>query len=194
MQTLIAIPLTVLWGFFAIAHIVTFKATGNVGLLTFAIAETLIAAFFLLRTRPKTFTTNAHEWVIGVLGTFLPLLLRPTSGTPALAAELVMIFGSAILIFGVLSLNYSFAIIPALREIKTKGMYRFVRHPIYLSYLISLSSYLSANTSTENFLVVLCTFGLLIARIYFEERHLSLTPEYRAYQKRIRWRLIPFVF
>ncbi|BAL26407.1 isoprenylcysteine carboxylmethyltransferase family protein [Azoarcus sp. KH32C] len=186
--------LAALWVFFAIAHLVTFNLTGKASLLVFSTAETLIAVFFLLRTPPRTFTSSPHEWVVAVLGTFLPLLLRPTADSPVPAAEWGLVVGSAMQIAGVLSLNRSLALVPALRELKTAGMYRLVRHPIYFSYLISFSFYLAANYSPRNLLIVTASLCLLLARVYFEERLLGQTAEYRAYQSRVRWRLIPFVF
>ncbi|AYH45627.1 methyltransferase [Azoarcus sp. DN11] len=194
MQLVSGISLAALWLVFAVAHLTTFKLTGKVSLLTFALAETLIAGFFLLRPPPRTVTTNPPELAAAALGTFLPLLLRPTTDTPLPFSELGLMAGSGFLIAGVLSLNRSFALIPALRELKTEGMYRLVRHPIYLSYLITYSCYLTANFSVENLAIVCGSALLLLTRVHFEERHLAKTPEYRAYQARVRWRLIPLVF
>lgn len=186
--------LTAVWGCFAVAHLRGFVVAGKFNLLIYAIAETLIAIFFLLRTTPTTVAANPFEWVIALLGTFLPLFLRPTTHTLLAAAEVGLILGATMQILGVLSLNRSFAIVPALRELKTKGMYRVVRHPIYASYVVSFSCYLLANFSVANFLIVIFSIALLGLRIYFEERHLGLTPEYRVYQGLTKWRLIPFVF
>lgn len=194
MQLFTGAVLSALWTFFTVAHLVTFNLTGKISLLVFAVAETLIAVFFLLRTQPKTFTMNPHEWIIAVLGTFLPLLLRPTAENQVPFAEWGLILGSAMQIAGVLSLNRSFAIVPALRQLKTTGMYRVVRHPIYFSYLITFSFYLAANFSIRNLLILLVSLSLLVARVYLEERHLGQAAEYRAYRSRVKWRLIPFVF
>lgn len=194
MQLLTGAVLSILWAFFATAHLAIFQTTGKASLLAFGIAETVVAVFLLLRTQPKTFTMNPHEWIVAVLGTFLPLLLRPTAGAPLPIAEWGLILGSAMQIAGVLSLNRSLALVPALRELKTTGMYRVVRHPIYFSYLITFSFYVTANFSMRNLLIVAASLGLLLARVYFEERLLAQTAEYRAYQSRCRWRLIPFVF
>lgn len=193
-QSITGAALCALWLLFAIAHLTNFGLTGKTGLLLFAIAETIIAVFFLLRTQPKTFTTRPSEWIVAVAGTFLPLLLRPTTDTPVPIAEWGLMVGSVLQIAGVLSLNRSLAIVPALRELKTRGMYSLVRHPIYTSYVITFSFYLAANFSTRNLLLGLASATLLIARVHFEERHLGLTPEYRAYRSRVKWRLIPFVF
>jgi protein-S-isoprenylcysteine O-methyltransferase Ste14 len=193
-QLLAGAILAAVWGFFAFAHLGKFLDGGNASLLVFAMAESLIAAFFLLRTQPKTVTGNPLEWVIALLGTLLPLFLRPSSVTLAAVAEWGLILGATMQILGVFSLNRSFALVPALRELKTRGMYRFVRHPLYSSYLVTLSSYVLVNFSPVNLLICIGTIGLLILRIHFEERLLGATPEYRAYQSSTRWRLIPFVF
>jgi protein-S-isoprenylcysteine O-methyltransferase Ste14 len=188
------LALSVLWAFFAAAHLAGFVQTGKPGLLLFALAETLVAAFFLLRTRPKMITRNPGEWAVAVVATFAPLLLRPTGDASVPIAEWGLALGATLQIAGVLSLNRSLAVVPALRELKTRGMYRFVRHPLYSSYLLTFGFYLAANFSTRNLLIVALTVGLLVARVHFEERLLGQSPEYRMYRSRVRWRLIPFVF
>jgi protein-S-isoprenylcysteine O-methyltransferase Ste14 len=92
------------------------------------------------------------------------------------------------------SLNRSFAIVPANREIKTAGMYRFVRHPLYASYLVMLTSYVLANTTFENVLVFAFVMGCMFIRMFREEKHLALDAEYRNYMRKVRYRLIPFIF
>jgi protein-S-isoprenylcysteine O-methyltransferase Ste14 len=186
--------LSFIWALFAVAHVTGFLDRGAWNLLAYAIAESLLAVFFLLRTSPKTMTAKPMEWSIALLGTFLPLSLRPTYNALLPEAELGLTLGSGILILGVLSLNRSFALVPALRELKTGGMYRLVRHPIYASYLLSFCGYVLAHFSVTNLLIAVVSTALLIARVYFEERHLQSTAEYRAYRIVTKWRLIPFVF
>lgn len=186
--------LSMLWLVFAAAHLANYKVTEKTSLLFFCIAETLTAAFLVVRTQPRTFTTSPRDWVIAVIGTFLPLLLRPTEADPVPLAEWGLMLGSGIQIAGVLSLNRSYALVPALREVKTTGMYRYIRHPIYFSYLITFCFYLAANFSSLNALLLCTTFALLVTRIFLEERHLGQTAEYRTYRNRVKWRLIPFVF
>lgn len=194
MQVLTGAALSLLWLLFAVAHLSVFRSSGKVSLLVFAIAETVVAVFFLLRRPPRTLTQKPVEWFVAIAGTFLPLLLRPTEASAAVVFEWGLISGSILQIAGVLSLNRSFAVVPALRELKTSGMYRLVRHPIYFSYLVTFSCYLAANFSSQNVGILLASLGLLVTRIHFEERHLSQAPEYRTYRTRVRWRLIPFIF
>lgn len=49
-QSITGAILATLWLLFAIAHLSTFGLTGKTSLLVFAIAETVVAVFFLLRT------------------------------------------------------------------------------------------------------------------------------------------------
>lgn len=186
--------LAIVWLMFAAAHLVAFTLTGKASLLLFCIAETLVAGLLLIRTQPRSFTRRPHEWVIAIVGTALPLLFRPTATAGFSGADWGVMIGASIQIFGSLSLNRSFAIVPALREIKTSGMYRVVRHPIYASYVITFFSYLAANFSAHNLVVCGTSILLLLARVHFEERHLCAQAEYRAYRDRVRWRLIPFVY
>jgi len=93
-----------------------------------------------------------------------------------------------------ISLNRSLGMVPALRKLKTGGMYRLVRHPLYLSYFVTFSGYLLANSSLRNLLVYLFTMALLVVRINREEAHLSADSDYRAYMSRVKFRVLPYVF
>jgi protein-S-isoprenylcysteine O-methyltransferase Ste14 len=97
-------------------------------------------------------------------------------------------------ILGVLSLNKSLAIVPAKRQIKTRGMYRLVRHPLYTSHILAMTGYVLANTTTGNVIVYAVAVASLFIRIIREERHLALDPQYRQYMEQVRYRLLPLVF
>ena len=97
-------------------------------------------------------------------------------------------------IVSLLSLNRSFALVAAKREIKTAWMYHVVRHPLYASYFVVFGGYVLAHTTLVNLLVYAITAGFLYARIFREERHLALDPAYREYMLEVRYRLVPFVF
>jgi protein-S-isoprenylcysteine O-methyltransferase Ste14 len=93
-----------------------------------------------------------------------------------------------------MSLGRSFGLMPANRGIVSSGLYRVVRHPIYLGYLITHVAYLAANPTMWNF-VVLATADLgLMARAVCEEGTLARDPDYVAYQSRVRWRVLPGLF
>ena len=57
---------------------------------------------------------------------------------------------AVIVIAGKLSLGRSFGLIPANRGVVSTGVYRFVRHPIYLGYLITHVGFVVANPTMWN--------------------------------------------
>ena len=95
---------------------------------------------------------------------------------------------------GLLSLNRSFGLVAAQRDIKTGGLYRVVRHPVYASYLISSSAYLLTNTSPMNGAVYVLAMLMLVARLLREERFLAADVRYRVYMRQVKYRLLPFIF
>jgi len=77
---------------------------------------------------------------------------------------------------------------------KVFGPYRLVRHPIYFGWaLMTLGT--PVMTGTRLSFAVIST-GYLALAIPFEERSLieAFGDEYRAYQTRVRWRMIPGVY
>jgi protein-S-isoprenylcysteine O-methyltransferase Ste14 len=66
-----------------------------------------------------------------------------------------------------------------------------VRHPIYLSYLITAVGIIIRHPSIYNGAVALLGALLMVWRIKFEERLLVQEPSYREYIAEVRYRLIP---
>lgn len=193
-SVLSGIILAALWSLFAISHLTQYGKTGEISLLLMVLAETLVAVCYLARTNPKSVSTDPVDWILGVAGTFTPLLFRPAEEALVPSAGYVMALGLVLLLAGVISLNRSFAIVAARREIKTKRMYALVRHPIYTSYFLIFTAYLLVNTSMFNVLVGLVLFILLLMRISREENHLLKDQAYADYCRRVRYRLVPFIY
>jgi protein-S-isoprenylcysteine O-methyltransferase Ste14 len=186
--------LAILLLFFAAAHVAKFAQTRDWGLLVFCAAEAVTAGLLLVRMQPKSFAKSPLVWLVAALGTFAPLLLRPTTTALVPGTQWGVLLGTCVEIAAALSLNRSYAIVPSLREVKTGGLYGFVRHPIYASYLITLTSYLLGNYSVANLVLWLVTIALLLVRAHLEEAHLSADPAYRDYCGRVRWHVIPGVY
>ena len=90
-----------------------------------------------------------------------------------------------------LTLGRLFGIRPALRDLMTRGPYRVVRHPIYLSYVIADIGYNLQEWSLVTIALVFAGWASLIYRIHAEERVISKHSEWTAYVSRVRYRLIP---
>jgi protein-S-isoprenylcysteine O-methyltransferase Ste14 len=90
-----------------------------------------------------------------------------------------------------LALGRLFGVRPALRGLVTSGPYRFVRHPMYLSYVLAD---IGVNLQEWNFvtlLLVLVGWASLVYRTYAEERVISQHAEWPAYVALVRYRLVP---
>jgi protein-S-isoprenylcysteine O-methyltransferase Ste14 len=108
------------------------------------------------------------------------------------AAGLVLVtLAAGISLVSLLTMGRRFGVRPALRGLVTNGPYRFVRHPMYLSYVIADIGYNLQEWSSVTLLLVLVGWTSLLYRIHAEERVLSQHPEWPAYVVLVRYRLFP---
>lgn len=116
-----------------------------------------------------------------------------TPGQPAWpAAGFILVMIAAFLsLASLLSLGRSFGIRPALRGLVTKGPYGVVRHPMYLSYLISDVGYNLQEWNVGSLLLVVVGWTSLLYRIRAEERVLSRDAAWSAYVASVRSRVLP---
>ena len=107
-------------------------------------------------------------------------------------AGLVLVTIAAFLsLASLLSLGRSFGIRPALRRLVTRGPYRFVRHPIYLSDILGDVGYNLQEWNIGTLLLVLVGWISLLYRIRAEERVLSGDAGWHSYADRVPYRLFP---
>lgn len=131
-----------------------------------------------------------------VLGTYLPLHGGPQHITSpewhlvfkGLTVALFTIYAWATVAFGLKFSNLTN------RGIITRGPYRFIRHPAYVTKCLAwwLEHIPNITPQTALFLCGTCTVYAL--RAWTEERHLSRDPDYLAYKKKVRWKAIPGIF
>lgn len=188
--------ISTLWIFFAYNNLSKFIETYNLTLIVLFISESITVILFLIRERPKSTSLDPWDWFCAISGTFATLLFIPsaTSTTAFGVPEIVVTLGMILQIIGLVSINTSFGIVPAHRTIKTQGLYKFVRHPIYLSYLLVIIGYFIANISMWNILIFIISISFLLLRIINEERYLFRDKKYQEYTEKTRWRLFPYIF
>jgi protein-S-isoprenylcysteine O-methyltransferase Ste14 len=90
-----------------------------------------------------------------------------------------------------LTMGRLFGVRPALRGLVRSGPYRFVRHPMYLSYILADIGYNLQEWNFVTLLLVLVGWMSLVYRIHAEERLLSQHAEWPAYVGLVRYRLFP---
>jgi len=182
------------WLMFSVAHARAFNATGDWAYLLFVASETLVATLFMLRSEPVAVSHSPLDWALAIASTGAPFLLDPVGHGVLPQARVLILAGVLLQIAGLLSLNRSFGLVAARRQIKTTGLYRWIRHPLYASYLLSYVGYVLSNSSIGNIAICLLAVFLLLARLQREERFLSRDSEYLLYMRRVKYRVLPMVF
>ena len=109
---------------------------------------------------------------------------------PAAGFALVTLAAGLSLV-SLLTMGRLFGVRPALRGLVTSGPYRFVRHPIYLSYVLADVGYNLQEWNSVTILLVVVGWASLFYRIHAEERLLSQHAEWPAYVASVSYRLFP---
>jgi protein-S-isoprenylcysteine O-methyltransferase Ste14 len=183
------------FGWFALVHAIAFFSFGRKSSAFILIKETLDVLFVLIKRKSIQTSRSPSAWGLAFFGTLAPLFLRPAHQPNEYFMGVAMQFlGAWMQIWAILSLGRSFGIVPANRGVKTAGLYRFVRHPLYFSYLVNQIGFMINNLTVKNSLLFAAGLLFQVLRIFQEERLLSEDPAYQAYSQKTRWRLMPYVF
>ena len=148
----------------------------------------VIAASILVRMRPARKARGLEPRVSALIGTFLltAVVILPRhdlSPVAALVSASLTIAGSALAVVVVAQLRGSFSIMAESRELVTTGVYRIVRHPLYLAEEIAAIGVAMQFFSPWTALVLAVQIGFQLRRMRNEEVVLTATfPEYLAYR------------
>jgi len=102
-----------------------------------------------------------------------------------LAGFTFIITGPFISLWGLLYLGRSFGIFVTLRKVVLTGPYRWVRHPMYLGWVLIYIGVALVNFSALYLVLIAIQLFLLLYRAHLEETHLAEhSAEYRDYMDR----------
>ena len=172
-------------------------APTRVTLIFLVISELAVVGVSLISRSPQKRDWAPLSFICSVAATYYFLAVRLAPGihlVPEAVGTLLQLAGMSWQIYAKVSLRRSFGLLPANRGVVSSGAYRFVRHPIYLGYGITQIGFLLTNFGLQNLLVYGGLFALQGYRILREEKILSADAEYRAYCRKVRYRLIFGVF
>jgi len=174
----------------------SFVQTGKWTSLLWMVSEGLVIALLVFRRESRRLSRRPWDWFVALGGSFAVLLVRPAPSAliPDAAGAALLLAGTAFEVYAKFFLGRSFGLVAADRGIVVRGPYRFVRHPIYLGYLVAHVGFLLTNWSTRNVGVYAVEYLFQVARILSEERLLNGDPAYREYCGRVRYRLVPGIF
>ena len=151
---------------------------------------------FMVRRLPECTLPGAGPFLVAMAGALAPLFVTLTphgAPTPAAlsASAFLTVIGSAGSIAVLAVLGRSFSVSPQARGLVTTGPYALVRHPLYLTELVSSLGLMLQYAQPWAGLAVAAAFLLQLVRMHFEETVLAAAyPAYADYARRTA-RLIP---
>lgn len=197
-DVLLRITTAMAMGAFAVGAISHWLASpGRITLLFLVVANVFTTGLTLVSRRPKQRDWRPIALLCSLGGTYGCIAYNLNPGiqvVPETLGILLQISGIIWQLFAKASLRRSFGVLPANRGVVSRGAYRFVRHPMYLGYLISDLGFLLTNLSLYNMSVYIVQLTCQVGRITQEERMLSGDEKYRAYRAHVRFRLLPGLF
>jgi protein-S-isoprenylcysteine O-methyltransferase Ste14 len=182
--------------FFALAWrlLDDFLLTGRATDLLLLVGEALVVVLTCLRRPASVVDRRPIVRLVTAVSMTSPLLSQPSSSAPLIpeaTAAMLLGIGLLVVVGGKMSLGYSFGLLPANRGVMERGLYRIVRHPIYLGYLLTHIPFLAAHPSGWNAAVLLAGDAALIVRALYEEQTLGRDPQYIRYCQTVKWRIVP---
>jgi len=161
----------------------------------FLFYQLMAIVLFAIRKSMIDFSSRISDYVYTLVALASPMFFRPAVGSSgSLLGNLFVLVGAAETVGAILSLNKSFGIGPENRGIKTNGMYRIVRHPMYSGYILVEVGFVLNNLLVSNLLIFAIANFFLVLRLQGEERLLKEDKAYQAYAQKTRWKLMPLLF
>jgi protein-S-isoprenylcysteine O-methyltransferase Ste14 len=160
----------------------------------------IVLVIALTRPRPKVWDYSVASSIAVGASYAYPyvqvIYLRWSPGYVASpAAGLVLVtLAAGLSLVSLLTMGRRFGVRPALRGLVTSGPYRFVRHPMYFSYILADIGYNLQEWNFGTLLLVLVGWTSLVYRIHAEERVLFRDAEWPAYSLLVRYRLLPGIW
>ena len=154
---------------------------------------------------PAELVRSVYVWTASLLLIAVCLLWRPIGGElfevhggGAVVLAMVQLAGIAVIARAVAAIDplELAGIRPssAATPLQVGGVYRVVRHPLYLGWLMATLG--AAHMTGDRLAFALITAAYLFAAVPLEERSLvrSFGDDYMRYQRKVRWRIVPFIY
>jgi protein-S-isoprenylcysteine O-methyltransferase Ste14 len=159
----------------------------------------VIAATVVVRMRPARKARGVEPRISALIGTFLLTVVvlfprRELSLSADVVSTVLTLAGNAFAVLVLTQLRGSFSIMAEARELVTAGVYRLVRHPLYLAEEIAAIGVVMQFFSPWTAPILAVQIGFQLRRMRNEEVILAANfPEYLAYRKKTA-RILPGIF
>lgn len=160
------IPLNALFTLFAFCLTAYAVYTYGLGVLRGDFSSIAILAFymfmlilFVTRKEAQAESGRITHRIIAFATSLLPLLLQPAPHHPApglgILAAALWVVGAGGSLVAIGCLGKGFGIVAACRQVKTQGLYRWIRHPLYAFELVWFFSLVLLQLSWFNIVLFL---------------------------------------
>jgi len=181
----------------------------------FALHHSLLAREWAQRRLaviPSSMVRSSYVWVASVLLAAVIVFWQPIGGelydvrgARAVAHAGVQLFGVWLIarsagdldpleLAGIRQASHSVSDAAAPQVLQVAGPYRWIRHPLYLGWMLALFG--AAHMTADRFAFAALTSIYLVVAVPWEERSLrqSFGDDYARYAQRVRWRIVPYVY
>jgi protein-S-isoprenylcysteine O-methyltransferase Ste14 len=158
-----------------------------------------LAAAVILRARPTGKAHGLEPRISAFVGTFLiyaiPLFpRRELSVATETVSTVLILVGSSAAVVALLQLGRSFSMMAEARRLVTSGLYRYVRHPLYLAEEFAIFGLFLQFFSIWTTIIFALQLAFQLRRMHNEEAVLTeILHEYTAYRNKTS-RLIPGIY
>jgi protein-S-isoprenylcysteine O-methyltransferase Ste14 len=159
----------------------------------------ILAVTVMMRAPPIGRPRGAEPRISAFIGTFLitAVIFFPRhelSLIAGLVSSVLILAGDGLAVLALMQMRRSFSIMPEARKLVFSGLYRLVRHPLYLAEGIATIGGVMQFLSIWTVTLLLVQMFFQFRRIQNEEAVLMATfPQYAAYRKKTS-RLIPGIY
>lgn len=152
----------------------------------------LFGVSYLVRAAPISAAKRPHEIIFPLICAVMPFginesvrWVKPYAVESwSEVAVVLILLGDVISVLAMVYLRNSFSIMTEAREFVRRGLYRWVRHPLYLGESLATIGFCIYLFSWLNLILTLIFLISLRLRASFEEEKLlSVFPEYKEYKK-----------
>jgi protein-S-isoprenylcysteine O-methyltransferase Ste14 len=157
------------------------------------------------RAVPDRLLRSVYVWIASLLLIIVLALWQPVAGGFYAVTGWRALAHGAVQLSGLWLIAQSVAKIDPLElagikpvsgsdALQITGPYRWVRHPLYLGWLLAVSG--AARITADRLTFAVVTMAYLCVAVPWEERSLRRVfgESYARYQRTVRWRIVPYVY
>jgi protein-S-isoprenylcysteine O-methyltransferase Ste14 len=160
---------------------------------------------WIAATIPAELVRSVYVWIASALLVAVCAFWRPIGGELYAVHSVRALLHAAVQLGGVVLIARAVATIDPLElagirassdtaALQIGGPYRWVRHPLYLGWIMATLG--AGHMTGDRFAFAIITAIYLFVAVPLEERSLvrSFGEDYARYQRRVRWRIVPFIY